>query len=554
MQSVDHLDKQMGMTVPARRRVALVTGAASGLGSKFAENFARRGFDLVLVDRQAERVREFANELAGKSGIRVHAIPQDLCEPAAAANVQAVCDAHSCPIDFLVNNAGFPLDRPVHQLPWDAVRDNLHLLLDVVVEMCHRFLPAMIDRRWGRIINVSSVSGLMPGGARLATYNASKAFMIAFSEALSFELAGSGVQIAAVCPGFMRTEIFQSSGLADIRDSVPAFMWRDPARVAEDAIRAVMNGVPVRVSGCANRLLVAVSKVVPRALLRQRTRILHAVSHRSRPGDSGQGGGEGKKAALITGASSGIGASFCELLAGQGFDIVLVARRGEILRRRAQELSERYGIRAHVLLQDLSQPLAVRNIVVECERLGWPIEVLVNNAGRQTTKLFHQMSWAEIDGSLSLLVKSVVGLTHSFVPQMIERGSGKVINVASMAAFQPGTYRSSLYTSSKVFVLGFSESIAADLVGTGVTVTALCPGFTKTEWFSGGAAGGEIVPKSFWMESDAVAEIGLRAAQRGASVAVAATPAVHALYALFSVGPRHLVGAVLSRKRKRLDV
>lgn len=231
---------------------------------------------------------------------------------------------------------------------------------------------------------------------------------------------------------------------------------------------------------------------------------------------------------------------------------MLVARRGEILERRAAELSNRYGVRTHVLVQDLTMPEATENIASECERLGWMIEVLVNNAGYPITGLFHKMSWSEVDAALCILVKSVVELTHRFLPQMVARGSGKVINVASMAAFEPGSYRSSLYSSSKAFVVGFSESVAAELVNTGVTVTALCPGFTKTEWLSHNKLENTAVPGFLWMESDAVAEIGYRSAQRGKTVAVAGRSALRAIYTLFRMAPRRIVGNMLSKKRRSM--
>jgi short-subunit dehydrogenase len=544
------------LNMDLKRRVALVTGAATGLGSKLAERLARDGCDVILVDRQRERAHMLAGELARSHRVKTHVIAQDLCDPCAAVNVRAACNALGWSIDVLVNNAGFPLNKSLHELQWPAIRDNLQLLLGVVVEMCHYFLPTMIERGWGRIINVSSVSGFMPGSVRLATYNASKAFLIPFSEAIGFELAGTGVQVTALCPGFMKTDIFASSGLTDVRASVPAFMWFDPAKVADEAVWAVMKGLPVRISGLTNRLIVTASKFVPRALLRERTRLLHATAHLSHPAGRPQDAGSsaGRVAALVTGASAGIGASFSELLARKGFDVVLVARRGEILRNRAAELSSRYGVRAHAIVQDLTEARAAENIVAECERLGWPIDVLVNNAGYPVTALFHRMSWLEVDAALNILVKSVVELTYRFITEMVQRDSGKVINVASMAAFQPGSYRSSIYSSSKTFVVAFSESVAAELAGTGVTVTALCPGFTKTEWFSKNKIDTASVPGLLWMESNTVAEVGYEAAQRGVTVAVVGTPALRAMYALCRIAPRRLIGSALSNKRKSMGV
>jgi short-subunit dehydrogenase len=539
-----------------RRKVALVTGAAAGLGASFAERLARDGFDLVLVDRDAQRMQDRADDLARRHGVSTHVIAQDLSSPGAARLVRAACDAQGWTVNLLVNNAGFHLNRPLHELPWPAVRDNVQLLLGVVVEMCHQFVGPMIEGGWGRIINVASVSGFMPGGVRLATYNAAKAFLIPFSEAIGFELAGTGVQVTAICPGFMRTDLFVNSGLTDVSDSVPSVLWRAPELVADDALQAVMKGVPVRISGLANRLIVGATRFVPRALLRERTRILHALAHRSgrtgRPQERSDA--PGRRAAVVTGASAGIGASFCELLAREGFNLVLVARRGEVLQRRAGELSNRYGILTHVIVQDLTERQAAETIETECDRLGWPIEVLVNNAGYPVTQLFHKMSGAEVEATLRILVTSVVELTQRLVPKMIQRGSGRVINVASMAAFEPGSYRSSLYSSSKAFVVGFSESIAAELAPAGVTVTALCPGFTRTEWAGKNKLDNKAVPGLLWMESDAVAEVGWEAARRGSPVAIAGSPALRAISTLFQIGPRRLVGHLLSQRRKGMAV
>ena len=267
-------------------------------------------------------------------------------------------------------------------------------------------------------------------------------------------------------------------------------MWTDPAQVADEAIQSVMKGVPVRVSGIPNRLIVFASKFVPRSLLRERSRIFHRAAHRSHSAGPNVTlrTGDGRKAALVTGASSGIGASFSELLAKEGYDVVLVARRREALERRAAELSSRYGVRTYVIVQDLTLPDAPENIASECARLGWTIDVLVNNAGYPITGLFHKMSWTEVDAALRILVVNVVELTHKFLPQMVARGSGMVINVASMAAFEPGSFRSSLYSSSKAFIVGFSESISAEVVNMGVAVPLYVlvlrepNGLAKTNW------------------------------------------------------------------------
>jgi hypothetical protein len=536
------------------RRVALVTGAASGLGASFANRLARANFDLVLVDRQAERVQERADELADRFGTKTQVIVQDLTRAGAATDIRAQCDVIGVSIDLLVNNAGFHLNKCFHELPWSEIEDNLQLLLTVVLELTHLVLPGMIQQKWGRIINVASMSGFMPGGVRLATYNATKTFLIPFSEALNFELRPTGVRVTAVCPGFMRTDLFVNSSLTGVSDSVPNFMWTEPDRVADGGFRAVMKGIPVYVPGLVNRAIVTAAKFIPRRLLRERTRIFHRAEHKKLASSTPTtvSGSTLQRVALVTGATTGIGASFSTILAKEGFDIILVARREEMIKQRASELANRYGVKTHGIVQDLTDPHAVEAILAQCKAVGRPVDVLVNNAGFPLTELFHRMSWAEVEAALQIYVISVVRLTHALLPGMISRGWGKVINIASMAAFEPGSYRSSLYSSSKAFVTTFSESIAAELKGTGVSVTAVCPGFTKTEWTARNKLQNASVPNLLWMESDEVARAGFDAAMRGAPLSIVGTFPLRIISTMFQLAPRRFVGSFLSRKRRAI--
>ena len=537
-----------------QKHVALITGAAAGLGASFAERLARDGFDLVLVDRQADKVQTLADDLARRHGIKAHVVVQDLTQLDAVEKIHARCQALGVRVDILVNNAGFHLDKLFCDFPWPVLRDNIRLLLDVVVQTTHRFVPAMVESGWGRVINVASMSGFMPGGVRLATYTSTKAFIIPFSEGLNLELEGTGVHVTAVCPGFMRTDLFVSSGLTDVSDAVPGFMWLEPAQVADEAVRASMKGRPVLVSGIPNRLILAAAKVTPRSLLRERTRILHRKAHGKNGGAVVNGGPKpgAKKAALVTGASAGIGASFAEVLATEGYDVVLVARRKALLDERAADLSRRFGVKAHVIVQDLTRPQAVDAILSDCASLGWPIDVLVNNAGYPVSELFCRMTAQELDAALQILVRAVAQLTHAFLPGMVERRWGRVINVASLAGFEPGSYRSTIYSSSKAFVIAFSESVNAELESTGVCVTALCPGFTKTEWASKANLEPGSVPAALSMESADVARIGFDAARRGVAVSVVGTVPQRLISAAFRLAPRRTIGRLLSNKRRKM--
>ncbi|MHB8270357.1 SDR family NAD(P)-dependent oxidoreductase [Bradyrhizobium sp.] len=538
------------MQNPPRSKVALVTGAASGLGEQFSRRLAKDGYEFVLVDRQGDTARAVADAIAQTYAVGTHVIEQDLSDPAAARRIFEFCHEAGLHIDILVNNAGYVLDKAAHLLPWATCRDHIQVLLKTTVEMCHRFVQPMIEKGSGQIINVSSVSGFMPGAAGVATYNASKAFLIPFSEGICIELAEIGVNVTVVCPGFMKTNIFKI-GAQHVRDAVPSFMWVDPARVADEAIRAVSAGKPVHISGLPNKLIVAATKFVPRFIFRERARILHPMSGRSSAKVDNNSTSNRGKVVLVTGASSGIGADLSNVFAADGFDVMLVARRGDVLKQRASEISKRYGVRAYSLAQDMTDTDAADRIDVECARLGLAVDVVVNNAASQVTKLFHTMPWEEISDALDLLIGAPAAMTHRYAAKMVERGSGTIVNIASLAAFQPGTWGSVIYISSKAFVLTFSESIAAEVRASGVYVTAICPGFTRTDWFKNTKV--DSVPSIFWMESADVAAKAFRAARRGAQVAVVGTVPLRAMYAIFRMLPRRFVAAVLSRKRRSID-
>lgn len=187
--------------------------------------------------------------------------------------------------------------------------------------------------------------------------------------------------------------------------------------------------------------------------------------------------------ALVTGASSGIGLELARLLAADGHDLVLVARS----RARLEELARGFalkGAQAHVIAADLAAPQAPAAIVAELRERGLTVDILVNNAGYGLFGAFSETEWkAELD-MIQLNVVALVELTKRLLPGMVERKRGRVLNVASTAAFQPGPLMA-IYYATKAFVLSFSEAIAEELDGTGVTVTALCPGPTKTGFQAG---------------------------------------------------------------------
>ena len=227
-----------------------------------------------------------------------------------------------------------------------------------------------------------------------------------------------------------------------------------------------------------------------------------------------------KGLAIVTGASSGIGHELAKLLARDGYPLLLVARSRDKLETISQALSEQYRVQVTPLPVDLATPHAAQQIAEFLESDGRSIDVLINNAGLGTFGLFHEQP---IDKILNLLAVNIVALTElsrRLLPRMIDQGHGRIMNVASTAAFQPGPLMAAYY-ASKAYVLHFSEAIAEELRGTGVTVTALCPGPTTTGFEeSAEMQGSKLFSSSRVMTAEQVAEIGYRGMQAGRAVVI----------------------------------
>jgi short-subunit dehydrogenase len=236
------------------RKVALVTGASAGLGVEFAEQLAGRGCDLLLVARREERLRALAQQLGAKHGARVSIFAADLSDRAAPAAIEAFAREQGLAIDHLVNNAGSAGPHLLDDRDWDAQAAFLELMMVSVAQMCHRFVPPMRERGFGRVINVASFAGRLPRPAG-ANYGPAKAYLIALSEELALDLRGSGVHVSALCPGFVHTEFHETAGLMDMKNGLPGWLWYDAETVVREGLEAVERGRPVQVSGRLYRLL-----------------------------------------------------------------------------------------------------------------------------------------------------------------------------------------------------------------------------------------------------------------------------------------------------------
>jgi short-subunit dehydrogenase len=226
---------------------------------------AKDGHDLVLVARRRDRLEELAAELTATHGVQVAIVAADLSDQAAPATICERLHAEGKQVDFLINNAGFGSCGPFSQAVLEREVEMIHLNIRALLQLTHLFLPEMLARRRGRILNVASVAGFLPGPF-MATYYASKAFVLSFTEALSSELLGTGVTITASCPGPTKTEFGSVAG-----NHKAELFQRNVAQaapVARHAYRAMMTGKVVAIPGLMNKLIVQSTRVAPRAWLR----------------------------------------------------------------------------------------------------------------------------------------------------------------------------------------------------------------------------------------------------------------------------------------------
>ncbi len=252
---------------------------------------------------------------------------------------------------------------------------------------------------------------------------------------------------------------------------------------------------------------------------------------------------EHKMTALVTGASGGIGLELARLLAADGHDLVLVARSGDKLARLAEELTGKHEMAARVLVADLARPEAPGEIFDDLQAKGVAVDVLINNAGFGSYGLFAE---TDLRSELDLLQVNVVALTHLaklFLPQMIARRRGYVMNVASTAAFQPGPLMA-VYYASKAYVLSLSEALANECEGTGVVVSALCPGPTETGFVAAAGMGDSKLFDRGSMDARTVAVEGYRGMLNGKTLVI---PGFRNALVARTVGmmPRRLVTKVV---------
>ncbi|HTH25053.1 MAG TPA: SDR family oxidoreductase [Vicinamibacterales bacterium] len=247
-------------------KTALVTGASSGIGKAFAELLAQKGYAVVLTARRGDRLEALAAELREKYQVATHAIVADLAQPNGPTQIASALASRKLAIDLLVNNAGYGVPGSYVNVPWLDHERFMQVMVTAVLDLTYRLLPGMIDRGWGRIINIASVAGMVPAPAGHTLYGASKAFIIQFSEALHAENGPKGVNVTAVCPGFTFSEFHDVTGTRDRMNNMPGFLWLKADDVAREGYVAVMKGRSVVVNGRIYQFLVWLNGALPRSL------------------------------------------------------------------------------------------------------------------------------------------------------------------------------------------------------------------------------------------------------------------------------------------------
>jgi short-subunit dehydrogenase len=245
---------------------ALITGASAGLGADLAWLFAGDGHDLVIVARRRDKLDALAKEIETKHGVKVHVLAEDLARAGAATRIHDELAKRGIAIDYLVNNAGFGSTGAFAERDLGREVEMIEVNVVALVELTHLLVQPMLARKKGFILNLGSTAGFVPGPF-MAVYYASKAFVNSFSEALSVELAGSGVSVTVCCPGATATEFAQVAG----NDKTALFKAKvmGSREVAEEAYHAMLRSQPLVVTGFMNKLRIASLRLAPRGMARK---------------------------------------------------------------------------------------------------------------------------------------------------------------------------------------------------------------------------------------------------------------------------------------------
>lgn len=261
-----------------RTSTALITGASSGIGESLARQLAAHGAHLILVARTEDRLHALAAELGARYRVQVHVLPADLNRPGAAAELHAAVQARGLNVDILVNNAGLGGYGEFSTQPSDEIDRMIAVNISALTGLTRAFLPDMLARGRGRVLNVASTAAFQPGPL-MAVYYATKAYVLSFSEAVAEEVAGSGVSVTALCPGPVQTgfQAVSRLGESDLLSGPARLVILSADEVARQGVRGLLVGQRVVVAGRLNRVQTLLPRLLPRAVV---TRLIGRVQAR----------------------------------------------------------------------------------------------------------------------------------------------------------------------------------------------------------------------------------------------------------------------------------
>jgi short-subunit dehydrogenase len=262
------------------RRLVLITGASSGIGMALARVYAGHGWDVAVTARRADRLSALCDEIRLRFGVEAYALPGDLSEPETPQRLHEGVLALGRTVDGLVNNAGYGQPGGFLGAPFESHQAMMQVMMLAPMALCHRVLPAMIEQKFGRILNVASLAGYLPASPGDPLYSPLKAWLIRFSQSLHLEMRDHGVHVSALCPGFTWSEFHDVTGQRDkLTRALPEWLWMGADEVAREGYMAAEANRAACVPGAPNKTAAALLKVLPDDWImeleaRQRSRFL----------------------------------------------------------------------------------------------------------------------------------------------------------------------------------------------------------------------------------------------------------------------------------------
>jgi short-subunit dehydrogenase len=256
----------MSLPGPEPSTAVVITGASSGIGTELARQLAERGYNLVLVARRRERLEELAGTLRARHGVGVDLDDMPVGDPDARARLIGSLHEGEREVVGLCNNAGFGTYGRFQELDFEREQEEVRVNVEAVHHLTGALLPRMLERGAGAILNVASVAGFQPIPYQ-ATYAATKAFVLAFSEALHTDLLGTGVSCTALCPGPTKTEFVEVAEMQGLESNAPGFLWQGADEVAHEAIEGMVRGRRTVIPGATNKVTAQAGRLTPRSVL-----------------------------------------------------------------------------------------------------------------------------------------------------------------------------------------------------------------------------------------------------------------------------------------------